>query len=333
MIDFTTNYLGLTLKNPVVCSSSPMCVNLDELERMQEYGAAAVVLHSLFEEQIHLDGADLDRCLDLGRESFPEANEFLPDMSDYNLGAESYLEHVCECKACLDIPVIASLNGATNGGWVRYAREIEQAGADALELNVYFLPTDPTRDSATIENDYVDLVRAVRAEVSIPLAVKLSPYFTAPVAFTRRLVEAGANGLVLFNRFYQPEFDLGKLEVVPSLHLSTPQELLLRLHWTAILFGQVRADIAVTGGVHSGLDVLKVMMAGGRVAMTTSALLKHGIEHLKVILDQMTDWLVAHEYNSIRQMQGSMSMKSIAHPDRFERANYLKVLRSYALRV
>jgi dihydroorotate dehydrogenase (fumarate) len=334
MIDLTTTYLGLNLKNPLVCSSSPMCANLENLELMQEQGAAAVVLHSLFEEQIELENADLNRFLDLGAESFAKANAYLPEMADYNLGIEGYLAHISECKAWLDIPVIASLNGKTPGGWVRHAREIQQAGADALELNIYFLPTDPARDAASIESEYIEVVRAVRAEVSIPLAVKLSPFFTAPAAFAARLVEAGASGLVLFNRFYQPDFDLERLEVVPSLHLSTPQELLLRLHWTAILYGNVNADIAVTGGVHSALDVLKVIMAGGRVAMTTSALLKFGIDHLKVMLQEITNWLADHdEYESIRQMQGSMSLKRVAHPDRFERANYLKVLRSYALRL
>ncbi len=332
MIDLTTTYLGLDLRNPLVCSSSPMCANLDDLALMQEKGAAAVVLPSLFEEQLELDSADLNRFLDYGSESFPEANSYLPNMVDYNLGVDGYLEHLRDCKRQLKIPVIASLNGKTPGGWVRFAREIEQAGADALELNIYFLPTEPYRNASSIENEYIDLVRAVRAETSLPLAVKLSPYFTAPVAFAIRLAAAGADGLVLFNRFYQPDFSLEKLEVVPSLHLSTAQELLLRLHWTAILFGHVKADIAVTGGVHSGLDVLKVMMAGGRVAMTTSALLKYGIEHLASILQEITNWLAEHEYESIRQMQGSMSLKRVAHPDRFERANYLKVLRSFALR-
>jgi dihydroorotate dehydrogenase (fumarate) len=332
MIDLTTTYLGLNLKNPLVCSSSPMCAHLESIEYMQEMGASAVVLHSLFEEQIELESADLNRFLDHGAESFPEAHSYFPEMADYNLGVDGYLEHIRACKTWLDIPVIASLNGKTPGGWTRFARDMQQAGADALELNIYFLPTDPTRDAASIESEYVDLVHAVRAEISIPLAVKLSPFFTAPASFAARLAAAGANGLVLFNRFYQPDFNLEHLDVVPSLHLSTPQELLLRLHWTAILFGRVNADIAVTGGVHSGLDVLKVMMAGGRVAMMTSALLKHGIEHLKTLLNEVTNWLTDHEYESIRQMQGSMSLNRVAHPERFERANYLKVLRSYELR-
>lgn len=332
MTDLQTTYLGMTLKNPLVCSSSPIGANLEQLAIVQEAGAGAVVLHSLFEEQIELESADLDRYLEAGAESFPEANRYLPDMADYNLGVDGYLEHIRECKSFLRIPVIASLNGTTPGGWVRYAREIQQAGADALELNIYVLPTDAGRDAATMEREYLDLVRAVRAEISIPLAVKLSPFFTAPAAFGAQLAKAGANGLVLFNRFYQPDFDLEHLEVFPTLHLSTPQELLLRLHWTAILFGQVDADLAVTGGVHSGLDVLKVMMAGGRVAMMTSALLKHGLGHLQKVLKDVTEWLVVHEYDSIRQMQGSMSMERVGHPDRFERANYLNVLRSYATR-
>ena len=332
MIDLSTNYLGMTLKNPLVCSASPLSANLENLALMEESGAAAVVLHSLFEEQIDLEGADLNRFLDVGTESFPEATSHLPDMADYNLGVEGYLEYLREAKALLKIPVIASLNGHTPGGWLKFAREMEAAGADALELNVDFLPTDPARDSFSIESELVDLVKTLRAQIAIPFAVKLSPFITAPVAFAARLVEAGANGLVLFNRFYQPDFDLEHLNVVPTLRLSTPQELQLRLHWTAILFGQVHADIAVTGGVHSGLDVLKVMMAGGRVAMTTSSLYKFGIEHLAVILQEMTAWLHVHEYESIRQMQGSMSMRRVAHPDRFVRVNYLKMLRTYALR-
>lgn len=332
MLDLTTEYLGLTLRNPLVASSSPLCANLDEVARLEEAGAAAVVLHSLFEEQLDIESDDLHRFLDMGAESFPEARTYLPDMSDYNLGVDGYLEHIAECKGLLGIPVIASLNGKTLGGWVRHAREIQDAGADALELNIYFMATDPCRDAAVVELQYLDLVRAVRREISIPLAVKISPYFTAPVAFANKLVEAGAGAVVLFNRFYQPDFDLEHLEVVPSLRLSTPQELLLRLHWTAAMFGNVKADLAVTGGVHSGLDVLKVMMAGGKVAMTTSAILKYGVPHFKTMLDDLTAWMEAHEYESIRQMQGSMSFRRVPHPERFERTNYLRVLRSYALR-
>jgi dihydroorotate dehydrogenase (fumarate) len=253
-------------------------------------------------------------------------------MNSYNLGPDGYLEHVRRAKAALGIPVIASLNGSTPGGWTDYARLIEQAGADALELNVYYLPTDPECSAADIERQYVDLVRAVKGGLNVPVAVKLSPFFTAPVEFARRLTAAGADALVLFNRFYQPDFDLEALEVVPSLHLSHPSELLLRLHWTAILFGAVEADLAITGGVHSGQDALKAMLAGARVAMLTSALLKHGIDHLKAVRTDMVRWMEEHGYTSVRQMQGSMSLRYVADPGAYQRANYMKVLRSYALR-
>jgi dihydroorotate dehydrogenase (fumarate) len=331
MIDLTTHYLGLTLRNPLVCSSSPLCQDLDALRRMEEAGAAAVVLHSLFEEQIELESRDLDCCLSAGSEAYAEATTYFPDMADYNLGPEGYLEHVREAKALLRIPVIASLNGHTRGGWVRHAKLIEQAGADALELNVYELPTDPLRTGMEVERDLVSLVADVCGEVSIPVAVKLSPFYSAPANLGRRLAAAGARGLVLFNRFYQPDFDLETLEVVPSLWLSTAEELRLRLHWVAILYGHVDCDLAVTGGVHTGHDALKVLMAGGAVAMMTSALLRHGVEHLAEVLACLGDWLQEHEYASVAQMRGSMSFRSVANPAAFSRANYLKVLRAHAL--
>ena len=332
MIDLTTSYMGLTLKNPLVVSASPLGQDLNAMVQAEEAGAAAVVLHSLFEEQIHLESEDLDRTLDRGAESFPEALSYFPDMADYNLGPEGYLEHIREAKLVLGVPLIASLNGASLGGWVRFAKDIEQTGADALELNIYFLPTDPEVTGAAVEERYVEIVRAVRENVRLPLAVKIGPFFSAPAAFARRLAGAGANALVLFNRFYQPDFDLSLLEVQPNLRLSTPDELLLRLHWVAILYGKVDADLAVTGGVHSGHDVLKAMMAGARAAMTTSALLQHGVGWLKTMLSDLTTWMEENEYVSIRQMQGSMSLRSVGDPSAFERANYMKVLRSYSVR-
>jgi dihydroorotate dehydrogenase (fumarate) len=332
MTDLSTTYLGMELKNPLVCSASSLCRDLSALAQMEEAGAAAVVLHSLFEEQIQVESLDLDRFLDFGSEAFPEALSFFPDMADYNLGPEGYLEHVRQAKRLLKIPVIASLNGATVGGWVRYASQIEEAGADALELNVSFLPCSPDQHAWQVEDRYVEIVAAVRERVQIPLAVKIGPFFTALPSLARRLEQAGADALVLFNRFYQPDFDLDALEVRPSLRLSTPDELLLRLHWTAILFGNVRCDLAITGGVHSGRDVLKAMMAGARVAMTTSALLRHGVGRLGAMLDEMRLWMEEREYESVRQMQGSMSFRSVADAGAFERANYLRVLRSYALR-
>jgi dihydroorotate dehydrogenase (fumarate) len=332
MIDLSSTYLGLSLKNPLVVSASPLSEDLDNLVRMEEAGAAAVVLHSLFEEQIHLEGHDLDRQLDSGTESFPEALTYLPDMADYNLGPEGYLEHVRQAKAAVKIPIIASLNGSSIGNWTRYAREIQEAGADALELNIYYLPTDAQLAGVQIEHMYADLVRQVKSGLRIPLAVKLSPFFTAMANMAWQLDQAGADALVLFNRFYQPDFDLDRLEVTPSLALSSSQELLLRLHWVSILYGRVRSDLAITGGVHTAQDVLKGMMAGARVAMMTSALLRHGIEYLTRVLGDLEQWMQEHEYTSIRRMQGSMSQRSVADPSVFERANYMKVLRSYSLR-
>jgi dihydroorotate dehydrogenase (fumarate) len=331
MIDLSTPYLGLHLRNPLVCSSSPMCQDLGILAQMEAAGAAAVVLHSLFEEQIERESLDLGHFLEHGTNSYAESLSYFPDMGAYNLGPEGYLEHIRQARALLKIPVIASLNGRTRGGWLRYAKLIEEAGADALELNVYEVPTEVERSSEQVESDLVDLVRDVARSVQIPVAVKLSPFYTAPVALARRLADAGAKGLVLWNRFYQPDFDLERLEVVPSLWLSTADELRLRLHWVAIMYGRVRASLAVTGGVHTGLDVLKVMMAGGNVAMMTSALLRHGVEHLTAVLDQMRDWMEEHDYHSLRMMHGCMSFHSVPNPSAYERANYMKVLRAHAL--
>jgi dihydroorotate dehydrogenase (fumarate) len=332
MIDLTTTYLGKMLRSPLVCSSSPLCEDVGQLRRMEDAGAGAVVLHSLFEEQIRREGLDLDQFLEQSTDSYAESISYFPEMNSYNLGPDGYLEHVRRAKGALGIPVIASLNGSTPGGWTDYARLIEQAGADALELNVYYLFTDPERDAATIERQYEDLVRTVRSCVSIPLAVKLSPFFTAPVALARRLAAAGADALVLFNRFYQPDFDLEALEVVPSLRLSDPSELLLRLHWAAILYGAVTADLAITGGVHSGTDAIKAMMAGARVAMLTSALLRHGVDYLARVRAEMECWMDDHGYAAVRLMQGSMSLRHVTDPGAYQRANYMKVLRSYALR-
>jgi len=332
MVDLSTSYLGLPLRSPLVASASPLCEDIDNIRRMEDAGVGAVVLHSLFEEQITLESHHLDRYLSQGSESFAESLTYFPDMTAYNLGPDGYLEHVRRARAAVGIPIIGSLNGVSTGGWIRYARKIEEAGAAALELNVYYIPTDPEMTGADVERVYVDLVRDVSASVSIPVAVKLGHAFSAMANLARRLDQAGARALVLFNRFYQPDFDLERLEVVPRLTLSSPYELLLRLHWVAILYGHVRADLAVTGGVHTAQDVLKAMMAGARVAMMTSALLKHGVDLLRVVRANLVAWMEAHEYESIRQMQGSMSYRSVAEPAEFERANYLKVLSSYVLR-
>jgi dihydroorotate dehydrogenase (fumarate) len=314
-----------------VTSASPLAEDIGNLRRMEDAGAGAIVLHSLFEEQIAVESSELDRYLSSGAESYAESLSYFPDLTSYNLGPEGYLEHVAKAKAAVKIPVMASLNGSSPGGWTRFAKKIEEAGADALELNIYTVPTDPDVGGAEVEQTYCDLVLEVTAGLKIPVAVKLAPYFSAMANLGRRLAESGASGLVLFNRFYQPDFDLEALEVVPSLILSTPNELLTRLHWVAILYGRIEADMAITGGIHTAHDVLKAMMAGAKVAMMTSALLKRGIEHLATVRAELVAWMEEHEYSSIREMQGSMSQRSVANPNAFLRANYLKVLSSYAL--
>jgi dihydroorotate dehydrogenase (fumarate) len=332
MTDLTTTYLGLALGNPLVASASPLCEDIDNIRRMEDAGAAAVVLHSLFEEQITFESQHLDRYLSQGTESFAESLTYFPNVGEYRLGPDEYLDHVSRAKAAVKIPIIGSLNGVSTGGWIRYARMIQEAGADALELNVYYIPTDPEMSSAQVEQIYLDLVRDVKATLRIPVAVKLGHAFTAMANMARRLDQAGADALVLFNRFYQPDLDLEKLEAVPRLTLSTSYELLLRLHWVAILYGRIKADLAVTGGVHTAQDVLKAMMSGARAAMMTSTLLKNGIGHLTRVRADLIAWMEEHEYTSIRQMQGSMSYRSVAEPAAFERGNYMKVLSSYALR-
>jgi dihydroorotate dehydrogenase (fumarate) len=350
MIDLRTTYLGCELKSPLVASASPLSEEIDNLRRMEDAGAGAVVLHSLFEEQIIRESEDLHRGLSAGTESFAESLTYLPevtqykqvpdfgvtdsapDMTRYNRGPEGYLEHVRRAAEAVNIPVIASLNATSPGGWVKHARKIEEAGASALELNIYFLPTDPNVDSSEIEKSYCELVRQVKNTIRIPVAVKLGPYFSALAHFANELDVAGADALVLFNRFYQPDFDIENLEVVPTVVLSTSHELLLRLHWVAILYGHVRPDLAITGGVHTAEDVLKAMMAGARVAMMTSALLRNGIGHLERIRGDLVNWMEEHEYESVRQMQGSLALRSVPNPAAFERANYMRVLGSYTLR-
>jgi dihydroorotate dehydrogenase (fumarate) len=332
MIDLTTKYLGFTLKSPIVASASPLCESVDNLRRMEEAGIAAVVLPSLFEEQLDMESEAIDSNLSRGDESFAESLSYLPDLRSYNLGPDGYLELIHKAKEAVSVPVIASLNGISLGGWLRYARLMQQAGADAIELNLYGVPVDPDRSGSDIEQEYCEVVSRVKASASIPVAVKLSPFFTALPYFARRLDESGANALVLFNRFYQPEFDLEALDVVPCIRLSNPDELLLRLHWVAIIYGQVRANLAITGGVHRAGDVLKSMMAGASVAMMTSALLRDGIEHVRVVLEEITQWMDEHEYQSIHQMRGSMSHWSVPNPIALQRLNYVRVLSSYSTR-
>ena len=332
MIDITTQYLGLNLRSPIVASASPLCESIDNLRRMEDAGVGAAVLPSLFEEQLDIESGLVDSNLSRGEESFAESLHYLPDLQTYNTGPEGYLDLIRRAKRAVSIPVIASLNGTSLSGWLRYAALMQQAGADAIELNLYGIVTDPDVSGSIIEQEYCEIVSQVKSSVSVPVAVKLSPFFTAIPYAARRLAEAGADALVLFNRFYQPEFDLEALDVVPQVTLSTSEELLLRLHWIAILYGHVKANLAVTGGVHTAEDVLKSMMAGASVAMMTSALLHHGIGHVRFVLDEIVRWMEDHEYQSIRQMQGSMSRRSAPHPNAFERVNYMRVLSSYAVR-
>lgn len=330
MIDLSTTYLGLNLKNPLVASASPLSRKIDKARKLEEAGISAIVMYSLFEEQIIHESLELDHYLSRGTESFAEALTYLPDGGLYSLSPERYLSQVAGLKKALTIPVIGSLNGVSKGGWTNYARRIEEAGADALELNLYYLATDPEISAADIENSQVDLVAEVKSAISIPLAVKISPFLTSVSHFTKRIVEAGADGLVLFNRFYQPDFDLEELEVVHSLDLSTSADLRLPLRWISILYGKLNADLALTSGVHTARDVLKAMMAGAQVAMTASELLWDGsAARVKEILDQTELWMEEHEYSAIKQMQGSMSQGSVGNPAAFERANYMKVLNSF----
>jgi dihydroorotate dehydrogenase (fumarate) len=289
------------------------------------------VLYSLFEEQLTLDRYELEQHLDHGTDSFAEALTFFPARQEYRLGPEEYLEHIRKAKAAVKIPILASLNGASIGGWTEFARKMEQAGADALELNVYTIPTDPNLDSQQVEQTYLHILKAVKTAIQIPVAIKLSPFFTNTAHMARRLDEAGADALVLFNRFYQPDVDLEELEIRPNLILSTPQELRLPLTWIGILYGHVKANLAATSGVHRAEDALKVIMVGANVAMMTSALLKNGIDHLRVVEQDMRAWMESHEYESVKQMRGSMSQANIANPSMFERAQYMRTLTSYKL--
>jgi dihydroorotate dehydrogenase (fumarate) len=331
MIDLSTDYLGLRLKNPVVVSPSPLCQDLDNIRRMEDAGAGAIVLHSLFEEQIEIESRALESSLNSEASGYAESTSFFPELPNYNLGPDAYLEHIRKAKAAVRTPVIASLNGSTVGGWTRYAKFMEEAGADALELNIYYLPVDPALTGEDVERRYTELVARVKASIGIPVAVKLSPYFSSMVNVARKLEAAGADGLVVFNRFYQPDFDLRLLDIIPNLILSNSNELLLRLHWTAILYDHVKASLAITGGVHTAEDVLKAMMAGARVAMMTSALLKRGIGHIAHVVADLMNWMEEHEYESIRQMRGSMSHRSVSDPGAYERTNYMRVLSSYSV--
>jgi dihydroorotate dehydrogenase (fumarate) len=328
-MNLTTTYMGITLKSPLVVSASPLADSLDNVKQIEDAGGAAIVLHSLFEEQLRQESLELDERMTAGTESFAEALTYFPEASEYRLGPEDYLEHIAKAKQTVKIPVIASLNGSTPGGWTKYAREIQQAGADALELNIYYIPTDPETPAAAIEQEYIDILKAVKSEVSIPVAIKLSPFFTNFAHMARRLDDAGANALVLFNRFYQPDIDLDALEVTPNVLLSTPMAMRLPLRWVAILHGRIKASLAATSGIHRGTDALKCLMAGADVTMMCSVLLRRGVDHIRHIEKEMADWMQEHEYESVEQLHGSMSQKKCGDPSAFERAQYMKALASY----
>jgi len=328
-MDLKTKYLGLELKNPLVPSASPLSHTVEGVKSLEDSGASAVVLYSLFEEQLTHESGELDHYLSYGTESFAEATTYLPEPEQFNMGPYAYLDHIANCKKAVDIPIIASLNGVSNGGWVKYAKNMQEAGADALELNVYYIPTNNNLTGSEIENMYVDTLTAVKSNVDIPVSIKLSPFFTSFSYMAKKLDEAGADGLVMFNRFYQPDFDLEKLEVVPNLMLSTNWEMRLPLRWISILYGNIQASMAATSGIHGHEDVIKIMMAGGNVAMVCSELLMNGVGRVTEILEGVSNWMTENEYSSIQQMQGSMSQKNVSEPAMFERANYMKTLQSY----
>ena len=328
MFDLSTNYLNLQLRSPLVASASPLSQEIHSIRQLEDAGASAVVLYSLFEEQLRRETLELDFYLSSGTESFPESLSYFPEPAEFKNGPEEYLEHIRRAKRAVQIPVIASLNGSSVGGWIQYATQIEEAGADALECNVYWIVTDPNVSSEQVERQYLDIVEAVKSAVHIPVAIKLSPFFSNFAGMAKALDVAGANGLVLFNRFYQPDIDLETLELTPNVLLSTPQAMRLPLTWIGILRGRVKASLAATGGVHQAEDVIKLLLVGADVTMLCSTLLRHGIQHLRAIEAEICSWMEAHEYESVRQMQGSMSQMRCQDPAAFERAQYMRAVKN-----
>ncbi len=328
-MDLTTNYLGLKLRSPLVVSASPLSEDVDNIKRMADAGAAAIVLYSLFEEQLRQDRLELHRNLESGTNSFAEALTYFPEPEEFRLGPEEYLKHIAAAKKATRIPIIASLNGSSNGGWTSYAKQIQQAGADALELNIYYIPTDMDLTGEMVELTYLEILRAVKAEVTIPVAVKLSPFFSNFANMAKRLDKAGANGLVLFNRFYQPDIELESLEVKPNILLSTPMAMRVPLRWIALLHGRISASLAATSGIHRASDALKMLMAGADVTMLCSTLLRHGIPQIAAIERDLIDWMEEHDYESVKQLKGSLSQIKCPEPAAFERAQYMKALTSY----
>ena len=329
MADMSTTYMGLELKNPLIPSSSPLMKNIDIVRKMEDEGAAAIVMDSLFEEQIKFEAAELNYFLEQGTESFAESLTYFPSGDQFYLGAEPYLDRIKKLKEAVDIPVIASLNGTKLGEWTKYSKLIEEAGADGIELNIYFLETSIDVEPREIEKRYLEVLNAVKSNIQIPVAVKLSPFFSSIAYTAKQLSEAGADALVLFNRFFQPDFDIEKLEVVPRLVLSNSFELRLPLRWVSILYSRINSSMAITSGIHTHEDAIKAIMAGADAVQMTSVLLKEGVGKIRTILQKLIRWMDEHEYESINNMKGSLSQKSCAEPSAFERANYMKTLRSY----
>ncbi|HEY5911731.1 MAG TPA: dihydroorotate dehydrogenase-like protein [Verrucomicrobiae bacterium] len=325
-MDLSTTYLGLKLRTPLVPAASPLSEEIDSIKQMEDNGASAVVLYSLFEEQLRQESVELASHLQHGTESFAEALTYFPEPEEFRLGPDEYLKHIANAKKAVRIPIIASLNGSSAGGWTQYAKGIQQAGADALELNIYYIPTDMDLTSAQIEQTYLDILKSVKSTVSIPVAVKLSPFFTNFANMAQRLDQAGANGLVLFNRFYQPDIDLESLEIKPNILLSTPMAMRVPLRWIALLYGKLRASLAATSGVHRATDALKMLMAGADITQLCSALLRHGVRQIGVVERDMIAWMEEHEYESVSQLKGSLSQKNCADPSAFERAQYMRAI-------
>jgi dihydroorotate dehydrogenase (fumarate) len=330
-MDLSTTYLGLNLKSPLIASASPLSEDINNIRKMEDAGIAGVVLYSLFEEQLRLEQEEYNFVTSQGTDAFAESLSYFPDIHDYKLGPELYLEHISKTKAAVDIPVIASLNGSTLGGWTSYAKEMEKAGADGLELNIYYIPTDMELSGAEVEKQYIEIVKSVKSAVNIPVALKLSPFFSNFSNMAKQFDEAGVDALVLFNRFYQPDIDLDIYEVTPNLLLSQSSAMRLPMRWIAILKDRIKADLAATSGIHTGTDVIKMLLVGANATMLCSSLLKHGINHVRNIEDHMKEWMHEREYESVGQLQGSMSQKKTADPTNFERAQYMKAITKYQL--
>ena len=328
-MDLRTTYMGMELKHPIVASASPLAGTVANIKRLEDAGASAVVMFSLFEEQLKHESAALEYLMTAHTESFAESLNYFPEVDDYTVGPDSYLDILRRASEAVDIPIMGSLNGITNVGWIEYAQLMQQAGAKGIELNIYYIPADLTTSGREVEERYIEIVKAVKAAVTVPVAVKLNPFFSAIGSMIRALDDAGADALVLFNRFYQPDFDLDKLEVAPNLNLSSPDEIRLTLLWIAILYGKLRASLGATRGVHTPTEVVKYLMAGADVVMTTSALLKNGVDYMTTLRDGLQAWMEMHNYSSVAQMKGSMSQHNVADPTAFERANYIKTLESY----